>query len=276
MPCGDPNCKYCDQRTFKCFHCSPPYALEGEKCVSSCNPFYNLQDTDSGFLCHDPYEGNVGFAPVLWVLMFLAGIYVLVSFRKHRNKYLVPSAFLALFSVLEFMCRFGLLVNLYKSPLLSVYLNGFTFISIFGNTTIAYIFKRLYLSLYQESFKAFFIFSNYNRRFYKVASFLALVSGPMFNEIYHTRLLKLPQNNFQKIKPYKNSLYRMQVASLILSALQFFVYFYTLIKYSYVQNEAFFLSITGILINITIFVCYKLRRKIEHAHKEQLNINMDD
>ncbi len=42
VPCGDPNCKYCDQRTFKCFHCSPPYALEGEKCVSSCNPFFNL------------------------------------------------------------------------------------------------------------------------------------------------------------------------------------------------------------------------------------------
>lgn len=138
----------------------------------------------------------MGFAPVLWVLMFLAIIYVLVSFRRHRNKYLIPSGFLALYSILDFMCRFGLLVNLYKRPLLSVYLNGFTFISIFANSTIAYLFKRIYLALYQENFKAFFIFSNYYRRFYKVASFLALVSGPMFNEIYHSRLLKMPQNNF--------------------------------------------------------------------------------
>lgn len=148
MTCAVSNCKYCDLRSKVCNYCSPPFALEGTECVSTCNSNFNLIKSDNGLICFDPFEGNVGFAPVLWFLMIVVGVYTGVSYRKHRNKYLVPSAFLALFSLLDFMCRFGLLVNLYKSPLLSVYLNGLTFIAIFANSIIAYLFYWLYLSSY--------------------------------------------------------------------------------------------------------------------------------
>lgn len=125
-------------------------------------------------------------------------------------------------------------------------------------------------------FKAFFLFANYNRKFYKAFYVMVLCSGVFLNELFHSRLLKMPQNNFRKVKPYQNSLYRMQLASIILTALQFFVYFFTLIKYSYIQNEAFFLSLSGILINITVFVCYKLRLKFEKTHKDKLSISIEE
>lgn len=236
------------------------------------NHFFLTYSRPTGSICHDPYEGNVGgWAPFIWFLIVVSCIYILVSYKKHNNKYLVPSAFLSLFSFIDFLTRFGLLVLLYHHNLVTPYVNAITFVAIFANSLFAYFFKVLYLSLYQENFKSFKIFTYYNSKFYNTVVVFTVISGVMFTEILLARLYKFPSNTFHKLIPYKNSLIRMQIVSLIFSILQTIVYFYIMIQYSYIQNEAFFLSLTGFIVNLAIFVNFGFRRNIEKKHYNMLN-----
>jgi len=146
----------------------------------------------------------------------------------------VPSAILSLFSFIDFLNRFGLMVLLYHYTLVTPYINAITFVAIFANSLFAYFFKILYLSLYQENFKSFKIFTHFNNKFYNFVVLLTVISGVMFTEIFLAKLFKFPSNTFHKLLPYKNSLIRMQVVSLILSILQTIAYLYVVIVYSYI------------------------------------------
>lgn len=49
-----------------------------------------------------------------------------------------------------------------------------------------------------------------------------------------------------------------------------------MIQYSYIKNQAWFLSLTGFLVNLIIFVNFGLRRMIEKKHYDMLNTNEDN
>lgn len=58
------------------------------------------------------------------------------------------AAYVALFSVAEFLIRVGILTWMYRKSMINVYIIALNFVIIFTNSGIGVLFKVLYISLY--------------------------------------------------------------------------------------------------------------------------------
>lgn len=141
---------------------------------------------------------------------------------------------MALFTVSEFFIRIGLFTHLYLNSIVSVYVVGINFICIFTNCGIGYLFKTLYISLYEQNLKTFSNFKYSYSKFYLFSIAGSIAFGVMFTEILVAALIKFPKAHFYRIRPFRNSLLRMQQASFILSLLQMIVNIYVIVVFIYV------------------------------------------
>lgn len=63
----------------------------------------------------------------------------------------------------------------------------------------------------------------------------------------------------------------MQMFTISLSILQFIVYIYIIIINRYIQNEIWYLSVTGLINNFLIFINFMIR-KINERSNENINL----
>lgn len=226
------------------------------KCVTSCPKGYLLsQSATRGMICDDLYEGSPGiYCYIIWSLLALSLALLLLSFLARKSQFTFTSSLVSLFSVVEFLIRVGILVSVYRQSFLNVYIIGLNFVIIFTNCGIGLLFQVLYVSMYQENLKTFQTFKYSYSAFYSFANKGSVLFGIMFAEIFVSGLLKFPVANFFQIRPYRNSLFQMQLFAVLLSVVQFVVYIYIIVTNIYVQNGIWYLSITGVATNFLVIL----------------------